>query len=178
LMGSTGHRGAHGADATGPFRFGAGLPEDGGRRHDEIRIAAAKFAITELQLVEHAGREAFEHHVGPLREAHHELAALRIANVERDASLAGVQIVIAHRAFRPRASVLEWAEGAHRIDAARAFNLDDIGAEIGEIASAHRADHHPTEIEDVNSFKRRRHLDLLNYRVREERLDLNARESK
>src|SRR5262245_3640511 len=102
-----------------------------------------------MQVLEYAGGETLQHHIGPLAQAQHKLPSLRLADIERDAAFAGVEIVIAHRSLGASLSVLERTKSADRVDAPGALHFDHIGAEVGERASADRTDHDPAQVEDV-----------------------------
>ena len=69
-----------------------------------------------MKRLQHAGRETLQHNVRPIHQPKDNLAPLGTANVDRDASFARVEVVVADRAFGARLPVLEWTERANRID--------------------------------------------------------------
>src|SRR5258708_28023228 len=98
-MRSPGHRRAHRAGSAGALRIWSGLSEQAGRSHDDPFIAILQIRIPEMQRLEHAGREAFQHDIRPLSKSQYNLTALGTADIDRDASLARVEVVISDRAL-------------------------------------------------------------------------------
>ena len=111
------HRRAHRADSAGALRIRTRLSEQAGRRHDDPLIALTQIRVAEMKGLQHAGRETLQHDVRPIHQPQNNFPPLGPADIDRDASFARVEVVIADRAFGARLPILEWPERAHRIDA-------------------------------------------------------------
>ncbi len=69
---------------------------------DDVGTYFALNVIAEPQTVKHAGRETLRDNVGNGDQALRDLEALRVANVERDAALAGILVVVLPAHIRSR----------------------------------------------------------------------------
>src|SRR5262249_44222634 len=85
--------------------------------------------------------EVVDHHVAAARQLAHQLDSARIAQIDRDTALAAVQV-----AEQPAASL----RGVGRIGP---FDLDDVGAVIGEHARRHRPGDDPGKVEHADPFE-------------------------
>src|SRR4029077_19577979 len=92
--------------------------------------------------------EILDHDIGFLDHALERSQALRRLEVERHTALVAVQVL----------KIRALARASHLIfDAGRGFDLDDVGAPIGELANAGRARTHAAEVEHrkaCQSFRR------------------------
>src|SRR3546814_8473204 len=89
--------------------------------------------------------QVLEQHVGSGEEPVQRRPALRAAEVQRDAALAGIV------GGEVAADAAELRMPATRILAAGRFDLDDLGAEIGEIPAAERtrSEEHTSELQSL-----------------------------
>ena len=123
----------------GPVSVRPILAEAGDAGVDEARIDARQRLVVDAQALLHAGPEILHDHV---RLPHHALErgeAFRRLEIQRQAALVAMQVLevgalarAAHRLFRP----------------GRRFDLDDVGAPVGELARASRPCPHAGEVED------------------------------
>ena len=86
-----------------------------------------------------AGRGRFDDEIGSIDELQEELGAARLVEVDRDAALGVVQGPPEQRPFGMRLVVVERRREA-RSAGVRRFELDHIGAELGEHASGQVAE--------------------------------------
>src|SRR5208283_386738 len=101
-------------------------------REYQARIDCAQRVETEANTVQVSGRMVFDQYVGARDERAEDLGAGRRCGIECKALLAGVEI-------EERAALL-WMRDvagkrrmrAHLVAGVRRFNLDDIGAHVGE----------------------------------------------
>src|SRR3982074_803012 len=100
-----------------------GLSENTGRGHYDVVFALFQMRVIKLQTLEHAGRETLEHNIGPIDQAQNKIASARFLEVDSDAALSGVQVVIRDRTLGPALPVLERSEGSQRIDSAAALDF-------------------------------------------------------
>ena len=102
----------------------------------------------DVPLLERAGPEVLDDHVGRLGEPAEHVLALRRAQVERHA--------LAPAAFdRPeqRVAVDERPDLAHEVAAARLLDLDDFGALLAEQSRAERCGDPRAEVEDAQAAR-------------------------
>ncbi len=123
------------------------------RGDHEARVAGAQHVGPQPFGRHPPGAEVFDHGVGAIDETQEDLASLRRADIERDRALAAVGILEGERGLAfLRGTIAEVVAGA------RALDLDDVGAEVGENRGRKRPGDYPAEIEDANSFEHaRRH---------------------
>ena len=130
-------------DPCGPPR-----PNGCERREDERRETLAQVGVVESDgaqcVLVHVGDE----HVGAGEEAEHGLAALVGGEVGGDAALVRVEVEEDAAALRVRLAALERARAAGAVALGR-FDLDDVGAEVGEELAAVRAGHPFGEFDDA-----------------------------
>jgi hypothetical protein len=67
------------------------LPEQRARHHDQRGLAREQLRRAETQLVHRAGREVLRHHVGPVGKSQRQFHTRRLAQVDRDAPLVGIE---------------------------------------------------------------------------------------
>ena len=106
----------------------------------------------EAQPLHHAGPEILQHHVGAVDQIPEDLEIGGVLEVEPDAALVAVP--------QHEGRALAFDEGrraAHGI-ALRAFDLDDVGAEIAQLHAAERARQVRRQVEDHQAVERARHV--------------------
>ena len=122
----------------GPVGVGPVLAEAGNAGIDQARIDLGEGLIVDAEPLLHVGAEILHHDVGLLDHALERGQSRRRLQIERHAALVAVQVLKVRTLARP----------AHRLfRSRRRFDLDDIGAPIGELAHAGRSRPHPGEIE-------------------------------
>ena len=135
----------------GRVAYGPVLPEAGDAGDDELRVAGQQRVGLQAQPFEGAGPEVLDQHVGLVAQPVHELEVVGRLQVEGDRPLA------AAAELPPQGDVVSRITPAHaaqRVAAIRAFDLDDIGAEVGEVASARRARDHRRRVDDLDIRER------------------------
>jgi hypothetical protein len=105
----------------------------------------------ESEAVESAGSEVLHHDVGACHELVGDLDAVRVLEVERDAALAAVQPGEPGRLTVDDAVVV-----AGKVALTAAFDLDDVGAEVGEMARAKRRRDSLLEADNAQTGERKR----------------------
>ena len=103
------------------------MAEAGYREVDDAGFALGYVGVAEAQAFDHAGSEALEEDVGAGDKAPQDGAAIRLFQVERDGAFAevggeriGALVAVDH------------AEVARPVADAGGFDLDDVGAVLGE----------------------------------------------
>src|SRR6516225_5787658 len=120
------------------------------RGHDHARIGLVNVLPGQPHAVERAGREIFHQHVAVLDQPIEDLLALGMLGVDGDRALAAVEHgeIEAVGAF----DVAQLAAGD--VTHAGPFDLDHVGAHIGEQLRAGRARLHVGEIENAHAVER------------------------
>ena len=121
---------------------------------DEPRVAAGERFVREPQPRGGARREVLHQHVGLREQAVEDRRRLRVLDVERQALLAAVRPDEMRREPAHAAVV-----GAREVADAGALDLDDPGAEVGELARAERRRDRVLERDDGDAFEGK-HRDL------------------
>ena len=109
----------------------AGLTETRDRAVDQVGLDRAQARLIELVFGHYAGRKVFDHDIGLADQVEHDVAGLRIGEVDGDASLAGIDarevgaLIAGGRAHLRR-------DMAHFIAFAWALDLDHVGAQVGQ----------------------------------------------
>ncbi|MYE32798.1 MAG: hypothetical protein F4X80_09155 [Chloroflexi bacterium] len=123
-------------------------PERGERGEHERREAPAQVLVVEPEgaqvVLVHVGDE----HVGTREQAEHSRAAVVGGEVGGHAALVGVEVEEEAAALRVRLAVAERAHAAGVVPFGR-FDLDHVGAEVGEELAAVRAGHPLREFDDA-----------------------------
>src|SRR6185437_3780532 len=109
-----------------PLRVRPVPPHARDRAIDQARIELREPRIADAELVGDTGTEILDEHIGVGDELLDDGTALRVAQIEGEAALAAIEGAI-HR--RVAAALIP---AAKRIATFRVFDLDDLGAEIGE----------------------------------------------
>jgi hypothetical protein len=129
------------------------LAEAGDAREDDPRVDAPQGVVVDAQAVLHVGAVVLDHHVGVADELEEDLASLRRLQVEGHRPLVAVE-VLEIRALARTAHALV------RVDARRRFDLDHVGAEVGELLDAGRAGADAGEVEHAQAGERTRGGDV------------------
>src|SRR5207237_4655414 len=115
---------------------------------DEPRVDRLQRLRGEIEALEHARPEALDERVGGLDEPQQHLAALRLLEVERHRAL------VAPDPEPPgRAAADELAHRAGGVAVSGPFDLDHLGAEIGEVLPDARACDDVRELDDPKARK-------------------------
>ena len=111
-------------------------------------------AVVEAVAVEHAGPEILDHDVGLLEQLVHDLLAVGLGEVERDALLAAIEgheeMAFAVRTAGPRTGAL-----ARVVAAVGILDLDDLGSHVRKDLRAERAGDHARKVDDADAGERR-----------------------
>ena len=116
------------------------------RAIDQPRVDLRQVLGPQPALGHRARREILDHHVGRLQELHQDRPALGRIGVERQALLVAVEVAEeagAEAAQLPRAVAVD------------RFDLDHLGAEVGQDHAAGRAEDGVREFDDADAFERR-----------------------
>ena len=125
--------------------------EPGDRAVDDRRVARAHALVVHPEPLGPAGPEVLDHHLGAGAQLEGQLAARRIAQVDRHAALAAVHgEEVGGLAARERR-----APGARLVAALRALDLDHVGAEVGEHHAGVGPGEHAREVEHAHAAERR-----------------------
>ena len=105
-------------------------------RIDEARVPRAEIRITDAESLGDAAAEVLQHDVGLVDELPENLEAFGLLEIEEDAALAAVDVVVAQN-------------GLH----VRAVDADHVGAEFGERAATGGAGEDDAEVYDFDALK-------------------------
>ena len=135
-----------GAEA-GPVAVGPVLAPAGDAHDHQARVALVQLGRREAHLFERAGAEILDQHLGGRDQVEQQLAAARRAQAQRDALLvAGVELPVDADPVR--------LPGAQRVALAGILDLDDLGAEIGELRRDRVAGDEPRHVDDPDAVER------------------------
>ena len=112
---------------------------------DQIRIFAAQFAGAKALLFQLPVAEILQEHIGAFEQPMHDLAVVRLCEVEHDAALAAVE------QREERGSHAAQAAG---LVAGRRFDLDDLGPKLRQDHAAGRPHHHVGHLDDLDPRQR------------------------
>src|SRR5205807_2336411 len=112
----------------GAVAHGANLSERRDRAVDETLVLLVKVLPPEAALVERAGLERLDEHVGVISQGADDLGALVAVEVDRDAALVAVRAQVARALVTPRRRDPTPAVVA----ATGLLHLDHVGAEVAE----------------------------------------------
>ena len=137
-----------------PVRERPGLSVGRNREIDQLRVFRRDAGIVEAVLLQHAGPEVLDQHVGALEQLAHDRLALGLGEVQRHALLAPVEgheeVALAGGAAGARTGAL-----ARVVAAVGILDLDDLGAHVREHLGTHGTRDHAGEIDDANAVERR-----------------------
>src|SRR5215469_13937494 len=140
-------------------RRGTGLPETGHRAIDQPRIGRAEALIVETEFGEAADLEILDQHIGPRGDLLHQTLALGRGEIQFNGTLAAVgameigRIEVAAVGARHERR----APGPGIVAIAAAFDLDHVGAKVGEDLSGPRTGQNAGEFEYAQSSQGARH---------------------
>ena len=143
--GKAAHRLDQGAEA-GQRRVGPGLAEARHPHDDEARIAPVQDTRAEPHLLQRAGAEILDQDVGGRDQRQQRVLGRGVAEVQHDGALVA-------RIGLPMQFLAAVAPVAQRV-ARRRLDLDDVGAEIGELKRQHVAGDEPRQIEHAHAGER------------------------
>jgi hypothetical protein len=138
----------------------AGLSESGDRAVDQPRIDRGERGVIEAVTGQRADLEIFDDDVGLAAEIADDAPAVGRGEVDGDRLLAAIaaEIVSGFGRVAPvRVLQKRRPPAARVVAAARLFDLDDLGAEVGEQLRAPRAGKHARQIDDGKMSERSRH---------------------
>jgi hypothetical protein len=125
----------------GPIAVRTVLAEARDAREDDARVQLFERLVIDPEAVLDVGAVILDHDIGGLHEPHEHFARFRKLEIERHCPLVAVQVL--H--VRPMAGA---AHAFVRIHPGRGLDLDDVGAEVGELLDAGGACAHSGEVED------------------------------
>ena len=137
-----------------PLAVRAVLGEPGDRAVDEAGVHRAQGLVIETEPLHHPRPEILQHHVGLPRHPAKRLLSARRIEVQGDAQLVAVEcaeVVAVTRGVRIESELAEC------VPAPRPLDLDDPGAEIGELQPRVRARDELPQLENADAFQRARH---------------------
>ena len=136
---------------------------------DDVGAHFALDVVAQPQTIEHAGREALRDNVGNGDETLRNFQALRVPNVERNAALAGILVVVlaAHiqigdpgkrrRRRLARLPAADWRHcGEARVGIFLPFDLDAFGAQRRREPRAAGGGKKPGKVEDAHILQWKR----------------------
>jgi hypothetical protein len=110
---------------------------------NEARIRGGQDSGAESEFLKCAGSERVDDDVGGSHEAQKNVATRAALEVDRNRPLVAVE-----RVKRPRERARQGWHEAQVVTAVWVFDLDDLGAEVGEGERAKRSRKEPREIDD------------------------------
>ena len=140
---------------------GPGLAEAGPGRHHEARVSLRELGPLEPEPLHDPRREVLHHHVGAGCEAPEHVPALRGLEVQAQGALVPVDAVVVRDRVH---QVGRWVHHWHRarqppppdVRPAVRFDLDHVGAEIGQQHGGERTDPGLRQVDDLDSGQRQR----------------------
>ena len=120
------------------------------RGDDHARIELVDVLEGQAHAVERAGREILHQHVALLHQPVEDFLALGMLGVDRDRAFAAVE----HGEIEAVGAFHVAQLAARNVADARPFDLDHVGAHIGEELRAGRPGLHVREVEDAHAVKR------------------------
>lgn len=112
---------------------GSGLSESGHRAADQARIESRQRSVIDPELRQPSNLEILDEHIGALRKPAHDLPAVFAGKAGDDRAFAAIEGVEASGIQRfavPSAN--ERRPPSARVAAVGGFDLDDVGAQVGE----------------------------------------------
>ena len=138
----------------GPVRQRSGLAVGRDREIDQLRVLRRDARIVEAILLQHAGPEILDQHVGAGEQLVHDRLAFGLGEIKADALLAPVE---GHEemALAVAAPGARTGAPARVVAAVWVFDLDDLGSHVREHLGAHGPRDHAGEIDDAYAVERR-----------------------
>ena len=131
------------------LRPGVALAGDGGE-HD-ARVDRLQCLVAQARAIEHAAAEVLDHDVAVRGELADDALAFGVLQVEREPALVAVGEAELRRAVPPAVVVVHLADDAEGIEIGARFDLDHVGAEIGQHGRGVGAGRQQAEIEDAHA---------------------------
>ncbi|MNN21727.1 hypothetical protein D3C81_1350590 [compost metagenome] len=158
------HHAAHGLRdhvIGGPPRIGAGararVAEAAHGAVDQARIRFAQRFVSQSEPLHHAGAEVLDDDVGTIDQLAHNADALGRLQVHGNRTLVAIDALEIAAVVAQRVVFTERA-GEARAVAGHGFDLDDVGAVVGQDLRAERAGEHLREVDDAQAGQRTRGL--------------------
>lgn len=119
--------------------------------------------VADTKPVHHTRPETLDDHVGPPGQLQERFASLGTLEIQREAALVAIDgpVEVAGSALFPAAT-----HGAHVVAGAGVLDLDDVGAEVGEVEARHRARQEAGQVEHPDAGKRLMAHGVLSRRAR------------
>ena len=135
----------------GRFAYGPSWPKPVTRVITSRGLRASNTSGAEAEALERAGPEVLDEHVGIVDERQQDVAIVVDLEVEDDRALVAVDELPPQAFAVARVAPCQAAQGV----AVGALDLDDVGAEVGEVAGAVGAGEHGRQVEDTERRERR-----------------------
>ncbi len=148
------HHAAHRLDqavVARPRRVRTGLAEPGDRAVDQARKLVPKLLVRQPVLGQRAHLEVLHQHVALLDQPARQLLAFRLRYIQRDRSFVAIDTGKVRALPRPRH--VRWREAARIVAAARLFDLDYVGPQIGQHLRTGGTGQHAGQVEDAEPFQ-------------------------
>ena len=134
-----------------------GVALAGDRGEHQPRVGGAQVLVAQARAIEHAAAEVLDHDVAVLRQiADHALPGLRL-EVERQAALVAIGEAELRRAVPPAVVIVHLADDAEGIEVGARFDLQHVGAEIGQHGRCVGAGGQKAEVEHAHTGQRTFH---------------------
>ena len=133
------------------------------RAIDQPRVGRRDVGIVETELLHHAAGEILHHHIRFRDQFARDLERRGVGEVERDAALVAIEAEIG----RTLAADFRVLIAARIVAAVRVFDLDDVGAEIGQGLRAGRSGNNAGEIHHQQAVERGWHALLAGCAIRQ-----------
>jgi hypothetical protein len=154
------HQPAHGLDqvvVAGALAVGPGLAEAGDRAVDELRVEHAQVFVGEAVLGQPTHLVVLDHHVRVGGELAGDLLPLLIGKIEGQRALAPIAGQVVGGGIGVVALEIGRTPAAGVVADAGAFDLDHLGAQVGQDLGRPGAGEDAAEIEDANVCERACH---------------------
>ena len=132
----------------GARRIRTGLAVAGDAAQHDARVARGQGLVAEAEARHHARTKAFDDHVGGFDQAQEQRAPFGVLEVQAQAALVAVDDLV-----EPARVAAHRAHGARVVAGAGVFDLDDVGAVIGEVLGGQGAGEEAGEIEDAHALE-------------------------
>ncbi len=129
----------------GRFAYGPSWPKPVTRVITSRGLRSSNVRGREAEALERAGPEVLDEHVGVVDERQQHVAVGVVLEVEDDRALVAIDELPPQAFAVARVAPCQAAEGV----AVGALDLDDVGAEVGEVASAVGTGEHGRQVEDA-----------------------------
>ena len=138
-------------EARGGTAYGTVLAEAGDPGDDQVGVAGQEDVGAETEAFEGAGPEVLDQHIGPVEQGQHRLPSLVVLEVEHDRPLAAPEQLPEEG---DAVAGVPPAHRARRVPRLGALHLDDVRAEVGQVAGTARAGQHRGAVHDPQARQR------------------------